>query len=564
MFDGHDQAIAALLRETDLLPPETLAALSEECRLTGRPLAGTVVGRGFVEGRELLHRVAEHLGLACVEDPPPAIAGEVAALVPGDLARRYAVVPLRADTGSIDLLAVDPFRPGMAGDLTFALGRDVRLVVADPGRVRRLLRLHYGGEAAGEGRPAEPEESTVPAGEGGGGLTEADLERMAGQTPVVRFVSLVLSQAVRDHASDIHFEPFEGEFKVRCRIDGTLRDVPPPPAHLALPVISRLKVLAGLNIAERRMPQDGRIRFAVDGRLVDLRISTLPTQSGESVVLRVLDQSAAPLQLAELGMSPEIAAGLQEIIRRPGGILLVTGPTGSGKTTTLYGCLRIINHPDLKILTAEDPVEYEIEGVMQLPVNPAIGLTFATALRSFLRQDPDVLMIGEIRDLETAQIAIQAALTGHLVLSTLHTNDAAGAVTRLIDMGVEPYLLCATLEAVLAQRLVRRVCPACREKIEPPAALLAEFGQDPARTDLQSFHRGRGCEACRQTGYQGRMGIFEWLRLSEPLRELVRQRAPALDIKRLAVERGMQTLRAAGLRAVFDGHTTPEELARCV
>ena len=561
MYDGHDQAIAALLRETDLLPEETLAALCEECRLTGRSLAGTVVGRGFVEGRALLHRVAEHLGLACVEDPPSAVAREVAASVPGDLARRYAVVPLRADAGSIELLAVDPFQPGLAGDLTFALGRDVRLVVADPGRVRHLLRIHYGGEAGGGGRPAG---YAVPAGEGGGGPTEADLEQKAGQTPVVRFVSHVLSQAVRDHASDIHFEPFEGDFKVRCRIDGTLREVPPPPAHLAQPVISRLKVLAGLNIAERRVPQDGRIRFAVDGRSVDLRISTLPTQSGESVVLRVLDPSAAPLQLAELGMSPETAAGLQAVIHRPGGILLVTGPTGSGKTTTLYGCLRMINHPELKVLTAEDPVEYEIEGVMQLPVNPAIGLTFATALRSFLRQDPDVLMIGEIRDLETAQIAIQAALTGHLVLSTLHTNDATGAVTRLIDLGVEPYLLCATLEAVLAQRLVRRVCPVCREQTEPPASLLAELGQEMMPATLRGFHRGRGCAACQQTGYSGRTGIFEWLQLSEPLRELVRQRAPALDIKRLAVERGMQTLRAAGLRAVFDGLTTPEELARCV
>jgi type IV pilus assembly protein PilB len=562
MFDGHDQAIAALLREAGLLPPETLAALSEECRLTGRSLARTVVERGWVDGWDLLHRVAEHLGLGCVEEPPPAISGEIATLVPADLARRYAVVPLRADARSIELLAVDPFHPGLAGDLMFALGRDVRLVVSDPGRVMNLLRLHYGGDAAGEGRLAEPERIAVLPGEGGG-LTEAGPEQMAGQTPVVRFVNLVLSQAIRDRASDIHFEPFEGEFKVRSRIDGTLRDVAPTPAHLALPVISRLKVMAGLNIAERRVPQDGRIRFAVDGRSVDLRISTLPTQSGESVVLRVLDQAVAPLQLAELGMSAEVAAGLQEIIRRPSGIVLVTGPTGSGKTTTLYGCLRIINRSELKILTAEDPVEYEVEGVMQLPVNPAIGLTFAAALRSFLRQDPDVLIIGEIRDLETAQIAIQAALTGHLVLSTLHTNDAAGAVTRLIDMGVEPYLLCATLEAVLAQRLVRCICPGCRETIEPPAALQAEFGLDPAPTDARRFHHGRGCAACQQTGYQSRTGLFEWLRMSEPLRELVRQRAPALVVKRMAVERGMQTLRAAGLRAVFDGHTTLEELARC-
>ncbi len=563
MFEGHDPAIAVLLRDAGLLPPETLAALSEECRITGQPLAGAVVDRGFVGRRELLRGVAEYLGLGWSADPPPAISEKTIALVPGDLARRYAVVPLDADARSIALMAADPFDSGMAGELTFALGRDVRLVVADPARVVDLLRRYYAEPATGDPAQAMAAGAALAAGEGDGALTEADLARMAGRASVVRFVNLVLSQAIREHASDIHFEPFEEAFKVRCRIDGTLRDVAPPPARLALPVISRLKVLAGLNIAERRVPQDGRIRFAVDGRSVDLRISTLPTQSGESVVLRVLDQSSAPLQLTELGISAEVAAGLQEIIRRPNGILLVTGPTGSGKTTTLYGCLRLINHPELKILTAEDPVEYEIEGVMQLPVNPAIGLTFATALRSFLRQDPDVLMVGEIRDLETAQIAIQAALTGHLVLSTLHTNDAAGAITRLIDMGVEPFLLCATLEAVLAQRLVRRICPACRETAEPPAGLLARFDLDPAPANGRSFSRGRGCAACRQSGYKGRTGVFEWLRMNEPLRELVMQQAPALVLKRTAVEHGMQTLRAAGLRAVFEGHTTLEELARC-
>jgi type IV pilus assembly protein PilB len=563
MFEGHDPAIAVLLRDAGLLPPETLAALSEECRITGQPLAGTVVDRGFVSRRELLRGVAEYLGLGWAADPPADILEKTIALVPGDLARRYAVVPLDADARSIALLAADPFDSGMAGELTFALGRDVRLVVADPAHIINLLRRYYAEPATGEPTATRAAGAAGADGEGDGALTEADLARMAGRASVVRFVNLVLSQAIREHASDIHFEPFEEAFKVRCRIDGTLRDVAPPPARLALPVISRLKVLAGLNIAERRVPQDGRIRFAVDGRSVDLRISTLPTQSGESVVLRVLDQSSAPLQLTELGMAAEVAAGLQEVIRRPNGILLVTGPTGSGKTTTLYGCLRLINHPEVKILTAEDPVEYEIEGVMQLPVNAAIGLTFATALRSFLRQDPDVLMVGEIRDLETAQIAIQAALTGHLVLSTLHTNDAAGAITRLIDMGIEPFLLCATLEAVLAQRLVRRICPDCRETVMPSAELLAHFNLEPTPANGRSFYRGRGCANCRQSGHKGRTGIYEWLRMNEPLRDLVIKRAPAQVLKRTAAEHGMQTLREAGLRTVFDGHTTLEELARC-
>jgi type IV pilus assembly protein PilB len=388
------------------------------------------------------------------------------------------------------------------------------------------------------------------------------LERQASETPVVQLVDSVLRQAIRDHASDIHFEPFEGEFRVRCRVDGTLREVAAPPPAQAPAVVSRLKVLAGLNIAERRRPQDGRIHFPVEDRSVDLRISTLPTQAGESVVLRVLDQTSAPATLAELGLPGRAEEGVREILQRPDGLLLVTGPTGSGKTTTLYGCLRVINSPELKILTAEDPVEYEIEGITQLAVNPAIGLTFASALRSFLRQDPDVLMVGEIRDLETAGIAIQAALTGHLVMSTLHTNDAAGAVTRLIDMGVEPFLLGATLEAVLAQRLVRRICPACREAADVPSDLLAEWAPKFGMGLEARVFRGRGCAACRGTGYKGRVGIFEWLRMTEPLRERILAGVPAADLQRLAAEQGMQTLRAAGLGAILDGVTTVEEVMR--
>lgn len=373
--------------------------------------------------------------------------------------------------------------------------------------------------------------------DGDGSRDEGNAARRAGTAPVVRLVEEILRSAVRSRASDVHFEPFEGEFRVRSRVDGTLREHTVLPVAHSPPVISRLKVMAGLNIAERRVPQDGRIRFAVDGRAVDLRVSTLPTQAGESVVLRVLDQSAVPRSLPDLGLPAATEAGLRAVIRRPHGILLVTGPTGSGKTTTLYSCLRILNSVERKVLTAEDPVEYEIDGVMQLPVNAAIGLTFATALRAFLRQDPDVLMVGEIRDLETARVAVQAALTGHLVLSTLHTTDAAGAITRLVDMGVEPYLVCATLEAVLAQRLVRCVCPVCAAA-------------------------ARGCEACGGTGYRGRTGVFEWLRLTGSMRERVMENAAAVDLTEFAVARGMQTLRTAGRELVARGRTTPEELAR--
>jgi type IV pilus assembly protein PilB len=385
---------------------------------------------------------------------------------------------------------------------------------------------------------------------------------MAEQTPIIRFVNLVLAQAIRDKASDIHFEPFEHEFKIRYRIDGSLYEMSPPPKHLSVSITSRVKVLANLNIAERRIPQDGRIKLTLAGRPVDLRVSTLPTQFGESVVLRVLDQSAVQLDIGQLGMPEDVFEGIQEIVKRPNGIFIVTGPTGSGKTTTLYSALRVVNSPDVKILTAEDPVEYEIEGIMQVPVNHAVGLTFAKALRSFLRQDPDIIMVGEIRDLETAQISIQASLTGHLVLSTLHTNDAAGAVTRLVDMGVEPFLIASSVEAVLAQRLVRRVCSGCRTAYEPPATLLQQLGIDPIDIGNREFFFGKGCNTCNNTGYKGRMGIYEWLRMSEAVRDLVVERAPTLVIKQKALEQGMRTLRDDGLRAIFDGATSIEEVVK--
>ncbi len=549
MYEGRDPAIAALLRERSHLPAETLASLGEACRATGRPLARLVVDQGILGRSELVRLVAEALGLAWTEALPTTVDGAAGGLVPPELARRFGVVPLRADAASVDVATMDPFRPGLATELAFVLGRQVRLVVADPAAVARVLD-----QVDGEG---------TRTGAGGESAGEEELRRMAEEAPIVRLVERVLEPAVEEKASDIHFEPFENEFKVRVRVDGTLRDAATLPPRLALPVVSRVKVLAGLNIAERRAPQDGRIRLVTAGRPVDLRVSTLPTQFGESVVLRVLDRGASPPGLSELGMSAAVETAVRAAVQRPSGLVLVTGPTGSGKTTTLYSCLRILNEPEVKILTAEDPVEYEIEGVMQLPVQPAIGLTFAAALRAFLRQDPDVLMVGEIRDLETAQIAIQAALTGHLVLSTLHTNDAAGAIARLVDMGVEPFLLSATLEAVLAQRLVRCVCPDCSEPYIPESSGLQSLGCESDVPGAAGFRRGRGCGRCHGTGYRGRTGIFEWLPMRPPLRDLVLRRASAVVIRQQAISLGMETLRAAGLRAVVEGRTTVEEVARC-
>jgi type IV pilus assembly protein PilB len=558
MFEGHDQAVFDLLAERRLVDAAALQSAYEEHRRSGRPFARTVLDLGLVDKPLLLRTVAAHLGGDYAADLPETLPGEAAALVAAPLARTYGVAPLAADAFSVSVAAVDPFNPGLVNDLAFALDREVRVTVADPERVQALIRRHYGDDEAslqdvlGDLR--------VQAREAPAGLSETDIEEMAGQTPVIRYVNLVLAQAIRDRASDIHFEPFEHEFRIRHRIDGALLDIPPPPKVLALPVISRLKVLANLNIAERRLPQDGRIRLTLAGRAVDLRVSTLPTQFGESVVLRVLDQSAVRLELTQLGMPDAVRRGVEAIIRRPNGIFIVTGPTGSGKTTTLYSCLKLLNRTESKLLTVEDPVEYEIDGIMQVPVNLAAGLTFSRALRTFLRQDPDIVMVGEVRDVETAQIAIQASLTGHLVLTTLHTNDAPSAVTRLVDMGIAPFLLASTVEAVLAQRLLRRICPDCRTEHRPPEALVRPLRAPPDTV----FFRGAGCPACHHTGYRGRIGIFEFLRLSDPLREQVVRGASLVDLRRQAAAEGLVSLREAALAAIRAGDTTVDEVSKYV
>jgi len=561
MFPSHNTAIYEFLREQRLVSPAQLDELNEEHKATGKPLADVVVDLGIIEKSELLRRIADHLGYDFLHELPVQFDGEAIAAVTGKLARDYGVMPLRADEQNIDLLVTDPFNTQAVDDLTFALDRNVRLYFADPDKVDVQIKQHYG-EDEESIEDLLQEIGTGKIATEGRELSERDLESMAEQTPIIKFVNLVVGQAIRDKASDIHFEPFEHEFKIRYRIDGALYEMAPPPKTLALPIISRIKVLASLNIAERRIPQDGRIKIAIGGRAVDLRVSTLPTQFGESVVLRVLDQAAVQLDITQLGMPEDVFNGIQDIIRRPNGIFIVTGPTGSGKTTTLYSGLRIINTVDLKLLTAEDPVEYEIEGIMQVPVNPLVGLTFAAALRSFLRQDPDVIMVGEIRDLETAQISIQASLTGHLVLSTLHTNDSSGAITRLIDMGVEPFLIASTLEAVLAQRLVRRICTQCKTAYVPPLDMLTQLGVAKDSVGDRQFFFGRGCPSCTQSGYRGRLGIYEWLRVTEAVRDLITQRAPTLVIRQKAIEQGMRTLRDDGLRAIFDGATAIEEVIK--
>jgi type IV pilus assembly protein PilB len=507
----------------------------------------------------LLAAVANSLSFHYPATVPAILSPELVARVPSHLAHTYGIMPIAEESSALALLVADPFMPSLLDELTSALGCAVGCWVAEPSMVRGLIAEYYPDMIIPE-KPrllnpaaAAPLVTATTGGELG----------LTGGTPsVVHFVDLVLTQAIRDHASDIHFEPFEQDFKIRYRIDGVLYEMSPPPSHLALPIISRLKILANLNITERRLPQDGRFNFHRGAQLVDFRVSTLPTQFGESVVLRILDQSAVGLELGQLGLPALLLPQIADLIRRPTGMLIVTGPTGSGKTTTLYSCLQALNTVAVKMLTVEDPIEYNIDGIMQVPVNLAAGLTFERAMRTFLRHDPDIVMVGEIRDHATAHMAMQASLTGHFVLSTLHTNDAPGALTRLVEMGIEPFLLASTLAGVLAQRLVRRICPACRTAFAPSAADLQQLMLNAAEWRGRPFYHGRGCADCHQTGYQGRLGIFEFMSLTEPLRDLIVQGAALGQLRQQAVAQGMITLRAAGVEAILAGQTSVAEVMR--
>jgi len=388
------------------------------------------------------------------------------------------------------------------------------------------------------------------------------VEALADSAPVRKLLNMVMLLAIKDRASDLHFEPFETEFKIRIRADGILYEMVPPPRHLAFAITTRIKVMADLDIAERRLPQDGRIRLTVGGHPVDLRISVLPTMFGESVVMRILDRSVVMLDLDVIGIPQGILASFREVIRKPNGIVLVTGPTGSGKTTTLYGALNELNTIEDKLITTEDPVEYDIDGIVQMPIDPAIGNTFAQCLRSILRQDPDKILVGEIRDLETAEIAVQASLTGHMVFSTLHTNDAPSTITRLRDMGVPPFLITATMEAVLAQRLVRKICRDCHEQTMPSTETLAQLDLTPDDVIDKKFYRGRGCAACNNTGYKGRTGLYEYMPMNDQLRDLINRGSSTEQLRDLALQTGMVPLRNSGLEKVFDGITTIEEVVR--
>jgi type IV pilus assembly protein PilB len=543
-----------------------LEEVIEEHNRNGKPFSEILQDFGFLDMDTQLQLIATHLGTEVIQLSTRELTPEILSAIPPDAARMYKCLPVAVYDSTVQLALCDPLNPSLVDELGYVIRKEIVQVVADPGEIERAVSKYYGDSQSSVAdiikELGQDNEIAKEAAEAAATGATADLETLANETPIVRFVNLVLFQAVQDRASDIHFEPFEDEFKIRYRVDGALYEMSPPPKHLALPVISRIKVMSSLDISERRMPQDGRISMQIAGRNIDLRVSTLPTQFGESVVLRVLDRAAVKLDIKTLGFPKAIHEYVMGAVQQPNGIFVVTGPTGSGKTTTLYSCLREINSIDAKLLTVEDPVEYDIEGIMQVAVNESVGMTFSKALRAFLRQDPDIIMLGEMRDLETSQIAIQASLTGHLVLSTLHTNDAPGCVTRLIDMGVEPFLISSTLMAVLAQRLVRTVCKKCRTPFEPTETQLSLLNLSPHDIGDKVFYYGRGCANCNDTGYRGRRGIFELLVASEPIRLLINQRAPTVVIRQKAVELGMVTLREDGLRAIFDGDTTIEEIVK--
>jgi type IV pilus assembly protein PilB len=566
MPEDISNPLLSLVKDQGLIDDLQYEEVLGEFKRTGKTVSQILQDSGILDLDTILQAIGSHLGAPVVTVRERDLTPELLRVVPAKMARMYQCLPVGLVDSTLQVALADPLNVGRIDELGYVVKKDIQLVVADPAQIAKAIEKYY---------PEENESFTDLLKELGSDTEIAKevsefevtddatmMARLADQAPIIRFVNLVLFQAVQDRASDIHFEPFETEFKIRYRVDGALYEMSPPPKQLALPVISRLKVMANLNISERRLPQDGRISYNMGNRMIDLRVSTLPTQFGESVVLRVLDRAAVSLEIESLGFPKYLYDYVVEAIQRPNGIIITTGPTGCGKTTTLYSCLRRVNTIDSKLLTAEDPVEYDIEGIMQVAINESVGLTFSRALRSFLRQDPDIIMVGEMRDLETAQISIQASLTGHLVLSTLHTNDSPGAITRLIDMGVEPFLISSTLVAAIGQRLVRTTCKNCRTPFEPTETQLALLNLSPHDLGDKIFYYGRGCSACHDTGYKGRKGIFELLVIGDAVRALINERAPTVVIRQKAVELGMIPLREDGLRSIFDGDTTIEEVVK--
>lgn len=560
------KSLGRLLLDRGVITESQLRQALDEQRYTGKLLGRTMVELGFVKEEEVLRALGSQAGMELIDLKQSEIPKDAVRRVSASIAKIYKIMPVEFKNNTLTIAVSDPLNVNVPDDLRFMLGCPVKGVIAKEDDILEAIQKYYGesGESIDEllseiekkipSAPAEIAEEEI--------TDTVVLQELASQPPVVKLLNLILLQAVKDRASDIHFEPFEDKYLIRYRVDGVLYDITAPPKNLALAISSRIKVMSSLDIAERRLPQDGRTTISIEGKNIDLRVSTLPTVFGESVVMRVLDKDVVSLSLDQLGMLKSMLTELRSLVRKPNGIILVTGPTGCGKTTTLYSSLKEINKIDYKIITTEDPVEYDLPGIIQVPIRPKINLNFATCLRHILRQDPDIIMVGEIRDAETLQIAIQSSLTGHLVFSTLHTNDAPGAITRLINMGAEPFLITSTLEAVIAQRLVRVICRDCRERYNPDPKIIEELSLSSKEAKNMVFYRGRGCTQCNKSGYRGRTGIYEFLIITEELKPLIVAKSQTSAIRELARKKGMRTLREDGIEKIRQGLTTIEEVVR--
>ncbi len=549
-----DEQLLLLLEEQQQQPGALLGKLAEDMAL--------------ITDEQLAQALAEQQGMKVIQLSEVALKPELVEKLSESMAQLYRVVPVKFEGNRLTVATCDPQNLSIQDELRTFLGYDIEMGVATEREIKATIERYYSSESESVEKLvaslADDEELREAARAiGADGPFDLDgAEALADSVPVRKLLNLVLLLAIKDHASDIHMEPFEDEFRIRIKAEGVLYEMVPPPRHLAFAITTRIKVMANLDIAERRLPQDGRIELMVGGHPVDLRVSVLPTMFGESVVMRVLDRSVVSLSLDKVGMDEHTMKEFRKVMERPNGIVLVTGPTGSGKTTTLYSALSEMNDIEEKLITTEDPVEYDIDGIIQIPIDHSVGVTFASCLRAILRQDPDIILVGEIRDLETAEIAIQASLTGHLVFSTLHTNDAPSTITRLKDMGIPTFLLTATVEAILAQRLVRRICTKCREETEPPNELLLELGMPVGEMRGKKFFRGAGCDTCNNTGYKGRLGLFELMILNDEMRDMILQNAPTDELRAKAVKFGMIPLRDYGLSFAYQGITTLDEIVR--
>ena len=558
-----------VLADLKLISEEQLEVLLEEHQQRhGEKIGETAVSMGYINDDQVAVALGEQLGIPVVGLTDLTIPPEVLSQVTEPMAQIYKVIPVSFRNDILTIAMCDPQNITVLDELRNFLGYEIRAVVTTEREIKQALDRYYASDIEsvesiiGELSNSKLFQDMEDAMASGSAIDLASIEALSESAPVRKLLNMVFLLGIRDHASDIHFEPFEDEFKIRIKADGTLYEMVPPPRHLASAITTRIKVMANLDIAERRLPQDGRIRLTVGGHVVDLRISVLPTLFGESVVCRILDKSVVMLDLDNVGMEAALLRDFRKILDRPNGIVLVTGPTGSGKTTTLYAALSELNTMTDKLMTTEDPVEYDIDGIIQMPIDADIGNTFAQCLRSILRQDPDIILVGEIRDKETAEIAVQASLTGHLVFSTLHTNDAPSTITRLKDMGIPSFLITATVQAILAQRLVRTICKECREQITPTVEQLAELDLTPDMVSGKPFYSGKGCVNCNNTGYKGRTAIHEFMLITDEIREMILHGATIGELRNAAARGGMLILREAGMEKIHAGVTTIEEVMR--